>query len=72
MSGPYLPGYDAWKLACPYDGPSDMVICGDCDGFRFYDDDDGRRRVCPTCAGAGEVPVELVTEEEIMEPSDEG
>lgn len=47
----------------------ETVLCGDCDGWRFYDDDDGQRRRCETCAGTGEVPVELATEEDMMEPA---
>lgn len=50
----------------------ETAVCDDCDGFRVVEDDDGRRVPCQTCGGTGEVPVELVTEEEIMEPSDEG
>jgi len=39
----------------------ETVLCDECDGFDAE---------CPACAGTGEVPVEVATEEDLMEMDD--
>jgi hypothetical protein len=60
MSGPWLPGYDAWKLATPpeYEDPPDEP-CPMCGGAGILEEDEDcdseteGAPECPECCGEG-------------------
>jgi RecJ-like exonuclease len=54
MSGPFFPGYDAWKLASPPEYDTEDA-CQMCEGTGELNID--QQGECPNCGGTGRVQV---------------